>query len=397
MASLAILLLLLTVFWDGPSSAAALSTDELVELIRDLKGQDDRLMRWDATEHTAERQPTACQKLPEAAAMLVQEKDATDNDAADPRRRLACEYATWCITDNPYDRAKFSDQPGVHEAVVKILANGSPATSAAAGHLIYIAVFANEKNHQGFFRAGAVEALADVIISGSQKKTLAVQLMWGMAALQNLFASYCATRHDGRCYWDWPDQKNRLEMQADSLPVISDGRAMRRAALQISRLVPVLQEHVCRGPVAAGDADVVMVGENAVAGRDDDDPAIVPWAAAGALKNLALEEEAAGLLDGPSMVCYCNLKESPDWLEEAKAYDLLTFLRPHDPCWNQDQGSGVCIDGIFLDEEGYYCDGYGEASEEECSAKDIFTGQPATKLCCGCGGGERFQEVHEEL
>ena len=91
------------------------------------------------------------------------------------------------------------------------------------------------------------------------------------------------------------------------------------------------------------------------------------------------------------------LKDSYDWLEELKGNDLLLFLRPHDPCWNDEDYSALCIDDLFLDEEGYYCDDYEEADEDECKAKDIFTGKPASEKCCGCGGGRKLGEAHEEL
>jgi len=56
------------------------------------------------------------------------------------------------------------------------------------------------------------------------------------------------------------------------------------------------------------------------------------------------------------------------------------------------------VDGWFLDEEGYYCDDYGSVEEEEdCEAKDVFTGLPATELCCGCGGGVRYGDTRDEL
>lgn len=76
---------------------------------------------------------------------------------------------------------------------------------------------------------------------------------------------------------------------------------------------------------------------------------------------------------------------------------MLDFLRPHDPCWNAEDGSALCVDAVFLDSEGYYCDDYEEASEEECNAKDIFTGKTAKESCCGCGGGAKFGETQDEL
>jgi len=95
MTSSALFLSLLLIIAWLQNHVLAVSTEELVGLIRDLKGTDERIMRWDASEHTAERQTEgACEKMPEVAALLVKEKD-------DTRLRLGCEYATWCITDNP--------------------------------------------------------------------------------------------------------------------------------------------------------------------------------------------------------------------------------------------------------------------------------------------------------
>ena len=57
----------------------------------------------------------------------------------------------------------------------------------------------------------------------------------------------------------------------------------------------------------------------------------------------------------------------------------------------------MCIDEVFLDEEGYYCDGYEEATEQECQAKDVFTGKTAKEKCCGCGGGTKYGTTQDEL
>lgn len=240
-----------------------------------------------------------------------------------------------------------------------------------------------------------MEILAEII---DDKTALPVQLMWAMAALQNLAASYCATRHNGRCFWSWDGKKDHVTIEKEAKPVISDGSPVRLAALDIPSLIPMLQHWACQGPVPGRASDTnILVGENAVAGRDDANPAIIPWAAAGALKNLALEKAARPMLEGPGFACYCKLKESYDWLEELKANDLLLFLRPHDPCWDDGENSAMCIDGIFLDKEGYYCDDYEEADDEECQETDIFTGKSANELCCGCGGGTKYGDSHEEL
>jgi hypothetical protein len=393
MAAMAIICILLSAFFS--LTGAALTEAELVDMVRDLKGTDTRMMRWDATEYTAERQEGgACEKMPEAAA-VIKEGSKEDN----LRALLACEYATFCITDNPYQRAQFSKVHGIHKAVVELVKTGTPQTSAMASHLIYISSFTNEKNQQGYFKAHAVDAVGVIILN---RKALAVQSMWAMAALSNMAASYCATKADGRCYWTFTKDQNYVVIGEDSLPIISDGTAIRQAAMQIPGLIAALTDSACQGPVKGTASDeYILPGDNAVAGRDDANPAIVPWAATSALKNLAVEPAAKPLMEGPALACYCRLKDSYDWLEENKGEGILLHLRPHDPCWNEsddDEPSGVCVDGYLLDEEGYYCEDYGQVTDDECEAKDVFSGVKAAELCCGCGGGERFNRGrHEEL
>mmetsp|Transcript_15625 Transcript_15625/g.34151 ORF Transcript_15625/g.34151 Transcript_15625/m.34151 type:complete len:125 (-) Transcript_15625:89-463(-) len=107
-----------------------------------------------------------------------------------------------------------------------------------------------------------------------------------------------------------------------------------------------------------------------------------------ALKNLALEPSAKPELD-KALECACYLKFSMDWLEESKSYGLIQFLRrTGDPCWWR--GATLCIDDDFLDGGLYTCSDYEGSNPEECQgedSKDIFTGEPATKACCECGGG----------
>ena len=297
-----------------------------------------------------------------------------------------------CITDNPPVRAKFSDVPGIHQAVVDLVRSGNAKLSAKACHVIYIASFANQRNQHGFFDAGAVQALAQIILDDSGS-ILPVQTMWAMAALQNLAASYCETEEDGRCYWMFPHGEHNLVIDPNSLPMISDGSAIRQAAIKIPGLVNELIEYACEGPVE-GDVEggFILVGENAEAGRDEIDHSIVPWAAAGALKNLAIDKEGRELIDRVDGVgCYCELKESDDWLEENKGEGLLLHLRTHIPCWIDNEGEVSCVDEFFWDEEGYSCKDYGpHVTDDECEAKDTATGMPAADMCCNCGGGTRF-------
>jgi len=196
-----------------------------------------------------------CDNLPQATASLVEEPDDDDDDD-DLRKRALCEYATWCITNNPHQRAVFDEAGGGTrsrggDSRVGVSVDFGGGVSS---HL-HRRVFANERNHPSFIRAGTVQALADVIVKSATAETpppFAVRSMWAMAALRNLEASYCDREDDGRCYWAWDagdgdhrhdgDENNshELTMEEDSLPLLSDGSSARRTAMEIPNLVAAL-------------------------------------------------------------------------------------------------------------------------------------------------------------
>ena len=98
--------------------------------------------------------------------------------------------------------------------------------------------------------------------------------------------------------------------------------------------------------------------------QNRDKASVVPWAAAGALKNLALSEGAVFdiLMHKDTARCLCRLKKSSDWLESSKSSAALYFLQP------RAQGR---VDG------GFACDGYphtepqptAKSSEGHCASK----------------------------
>jgi len=380
--------LLLAVIFLTSNAEPTLSVEQLESLVNDIKGDDVRLMRWDATKYTHKRQSHGgCDHLPTALNTIIQSKD-------DKTQRLACEYATFCITDNPKERAILAQTQGIHQAVTNLVSSKDAQVSAMASHLIYIGSFANADNHQGFVKAGAVKALAAVC---KQTKPLAVQAMYAAAALQNLAASYCDTEDDGRCYWYWTEKKDHVVIEEDSLPLVSDGTRVRQEMLRDQDLVDILKKMACMGPVQGEmSSKNPFPGENAHMGRDDASPNVLAWAATGALKNLALEPKAKVLLES-TMPCFCRLSHSSDWLEENKGEGVLHHMRRTDPCWfeNDDHTGKLCIDKHFLDIEGYTCEDYDDASEEECEQVDK-AGTKAESACCACGGGDREAD-HEEL
>jgi hypothetical protein len=449
---------------DGPSKM--LTRGELQELLDRVRIDDYRIMRWHARSKTRKAQRLGgCDALPPALDLLVattktttkaatttimasgedaaaeaEAKDEDDDDERSALQALALEYATFCITDNPSNRAKLAQQDGIYQAVVQLLKSSKPAVASAAAHVIYIASFANKANHFGFFRAGAVSALVDTVLrydDGSRRPVdggadatasadsaavpseaapgmvvRADQAMWALAALQNLAASYCDTENDGRCYWRWGGHADgssafhTLSVEEDSLPVTSEGTSMRLTTLKEPRLVPHLVHLTCDLSVLQGGEMTdtnPFPGDNARVGRDENSSNLVSWAAAGALKNLGLDPEGRRQmkdLESVLLPCLCRIaRRSGDWLERNKAEGLLGHLRyGGNPCWwsrdeVEDEENRVleCIDANYADGEGYHCGDYGHASEDECRAPDaIHKSLLASEACCGCGGGMRL-------
>ena len=110
-----------------------------------------------------------------------------------------------------------------------------------------------------------------------------------------------------------------------------------RQILNDRELLDALAALVCRGPVRGTEGPSnPFPGHDATAGTDDESsPNIVPWAAAGTLKNVALESSPDFLkfVEPYVVPCACRMKRSKDWLEANKADGLIGYTRRKDPCW----------------------------------------------------------------
>lgn len=385
---------------------------ELKFLVAQLKGGDKRLLRHDAPEHThgARNKEGTCDKLHHSLSILVDE----ESYASDDTKYLICELATLCITDHPIYRNEFASVDKIHDNVINLVASMNPKVSAKAAHLMYIATFGNSLNHQLFVSKGAIPALSAIV---KNYQSAALQVMYALAALQNLAASYCEFNfHDEEtkvpassaesCSWGWRLNQEHIGMILEDEDVlISDGSVARQRISADTDLMAIVKELVCEGPVEGEPSeDNIFPGLNAIStGRDDRNLAIVPWAATGLLKNLALEPAAKSAVE-KSLDCLCYMAESPDWLESSKAQATLYHLRREkDPCWfdaeNEDRLD--CIDKNFLDDGYSTCEDFSNAISEDCDNRmDLFTGVTARQACCECGGGYQllFEALlHDEL
>jgi hypothetical protein len=235
----------------------------------------------------------------------------------------------------------------------------------------------------------------------------------------------------------------------DESPILVDGEAARLQVLEHNNkeLVEELIERVCRGPSETRQGDA-MPGDSTIRnGEHLQAESIVTWAAAGALRNLALSAKARQYLlhhveqyDDvvPLTLCLCELTTSEDWLEKLKAEDALFHLGVHDACHAEapplDTYAGPCVDqlgwlGLSEDKEftcwdyeprqfdsgDHYEDGHDEKAVEQLQAKhypdyycdkygDVegaILGDDSSKIsaqeaCCFCGGGYRFSNKNHD-
>ena len=307
---------------------------------------------------------------------LIDQRTPHDVDISLPplARAKAAEAITIYVTDHPANRAKIGGAAGVSRALVElvdrswrdavahdpqVLTNQTDImflAAESAAEAIWILSFNSPANHASLIREGAIEALSGLVTARDVHgvATPPRAAMWAAAALQNLAASYCGETNDGRCPWDWPQGGTQLAVR-DRVKVTVDSEAARVKIASMPKLIDSLARYACEGPVSpydplAGRASAyegIPIGPttqermDAMFGVGVPWPsrarvdsrkhyAVVPWAAAGALKNIALSEYGANAIIGSenSSKCLCRLAVSRDWLESSKAQAALAFIRP---------------------------------------------------------------------
>jgi hypothetical protein len=373
-------------YWTLPSNEhePSLSID-LDKSIQNLRQDDNRLVVVSVGSPTSKVQRNGgCDHLAEALDLLRNKK------ISDETKAKVAQFGVLCVTDNADNRAILSKVIGIHKALVKLVQSSDSDAAAAACNLIYISSFSNKENHQGFINARAVDVLSTAIKSPQSRPHTT---MWACAALANLAASYCAGTKDGRCYWDWKENRSYVTIGKSSLPLDSDGLNVRKAMLQDKDLIQTLQKLTCGKPASKATMDQnPWPGENAIKGRDEDSPSIVTWAAAGALKNLALLPEAHQAIE-QVLPCLCRLYNSPDWLEQNKGEMTIYHVRNANPCFFGKSGKDLdqdlsCIDRLWKDKDGYACNDY---KAKECQGDGSVSnkqGVSAKDACCVCHGGD---------
>ncbi|KAL3913249.1 MAG: hypothetical protein SGILL_006566 [Bacillariaceae sp.] len=403
--------------------AKVLMPAELVAMSEKLRGDDSRLVRPSPTKETAKAQNEVC---PSEISSLVETLSA--DSLTLQTRGQAAEVLQLCTTNNAKNRAKIGSvgrgtiftaaRELLHEGMStynatlpmraspqkrKELLDGIGKSLAQVAEAVWILSFNNENNQKGFFEAGVVEELIATIqacpITFGQEGPCSEAVMWSLAALQNLAASYCDTA-DGLCEWD--RNKNApdflfLPFGVQKTTSVDDqvrGRIMH--FWEEEGFGKVVNYLLCGGPVRMPHGEDYswpgQAGDIESALR----PEIIPWAAAGLVKSLALEKSARSYLhqqiedNGQLFVCLCDIhKRSPDWLEAEKAYDALYRLGWEYRC---PDAMDYCEDDgdFWVDAEtGKSCLDF--ENEKLCASMGHHVGKEddstANEACCICGGG----------
>lgn len=317
-------------------------------LVEYLRAGDRRMVRPSPSGVTILRrdEPTSRSRLDAVIKELVEIRTAqgiVDISLPDLARAKAAEAITLFVTDSPTNRAHIGAAPGVFEALVGLIdrawrnAMAFDADCAeertqqaflaaeASAEALWILAFNSPTNHAAILRTNAIEVLASVVVSRDMRglQTPPRAAMWAAAALQNLAASYC----DGVCPWVWErGEVGRLTVGHSTLTI--DAESARRHIAAQPGLIDAVVAYACDGPVPEFDGGQAPWPSKAnVESRDR--PSIVPWAAAGLLKNLALSDVTAeALLTHKDVApCLCALARSRDSLERSKSSAALYFLQ----------------------------------------------------------------------
>lgn len=395
------------------ASGQMLDVETLTNMKTRLADVDNRLVRFSTlSEETKELQDDVC---PIAIPHIYESLESGDIAHAG----LAAEVLQLCTTNNPRNRATIGRTGYVHKRLNSLINNGvatyhdehksakekRQATHALAkvSEAVWILSYNDDYNADLFVDAGLVHSLMSVlkfcIVDFKDEESICSDaVMWSLAALQNLAATYCNS-NSGRCDWEWDGDDLAIshEHQAKSDKALARRKVI-IAHVKAMNIAELLTHFVCQGPVHKPNGDT-----HPWPGKSEDPvahghmPTIIPWAAAGFIKNLALEPSIreAWWHHNKMFHCLCEMSWSPDWLEESKASTALYNLGweyycpdVHDGCadypdWEEKSDGMTCQEY----EDKLYCAEHGNLTDAE--------GIEANDACCICGGGE--SDEHDEL
>ena len=302
------------------------------ELSSYLRAGDSRLVRPSPLTTTAARQREAAvlELLPAVLQELV-DTNATsvcdcDDAVEQSSHATAAEALHLLTTNNPSNRQLIGGSPDALAGLVSLVGESlscnntasSPSWRAAeeAAEALWILAFNSASNHKALLELGAPEALAAALLTPHAPPRCK---MWAAAALQNLAASYCVTA-DGRCSWEWVGDPGAQALEVrERLTIDAESARLRIAA--VPGLLHALIDLASAPPPESGLLPNQALTSDRLA------PGIAAWAAAGALKNLALSRSLrAALQDSAAPHALCALRASKCWLQSSKSQAALRHL-----------------------------------------------------------------------
>ena len=307
----------------------------IADLATYLRAGDERLVRPSPNAKTAARQreERSLALLPAAVAALNPNATAVcdcDDLAEQSSHATAAEVLHLLTTDNPRNRRAIGATPDALLALVSLVGESlscnntfwSPSWLAGeeAAEALWILSFNDRANHAALLEAGAPEALAAPLLAAHAPPRAK---MWAAAALQNLAASYCDTQ-DGRCSWRWSGDPGAMALEPHEALVI-DAEPARRRIGAVPGIFAALVDLAAAPPAEDG------LLPSAATVSDRLSPGIAAWAAAGALKNLALSPTLREkIIAAGAPHALCALSRSRCWLQNSKSRAALGFLEVRD-------------------------------------------------------------------
>lgn len=409
------------------ASAEILGSSKLKDLSKQLRGDNESLVRPNPSEVTAKAQKDIC---PFVISSLVETVRSSEILSV---RADAAEVLHLCTTRNAANRMDIglADNGQIFESLKDVIHSGMKAIKsiekmnpesdldhiiaigseagnaiAHASESIWILSYNNEHNQKGFFEAGIVEELIDSIkycpVFFDRDGFCSAANMWSFAALQNLAASYCDTE-TGYCDWQRNDETRALTLPKGVKKMSTVDKEIRSKIMdQIKEkdarsFRNLLNYFICGGPVNSPHDETYSWPGRATYPNSISHPEIVPWAAIGLLKSLVIDESTRRYLsekneeNGELFMCLCDVfKNTPDWLEENKA-TIATYRMGWDDYCPDVHDRCVDKEGWVESETGKTCSDY--ESERLCAdmGMKLGGGIPANEACCVCGGGTQIE------
>jgi len=318
-----------------------------------------------------------------------------------PRWDAAASVITLCTNQNPRNRARlwqFGD--ALHRALVAMGRNiitqegVTWVAAAAAFETIESAIIESPENHDLFMKAdvvGAVMHAMSLPCRGASYCHLAQ--MRAALVIEALTASYCFTE-TGDCEWEYDHNLKHVELEPH-MTIKFDPEQVRLNIIHNRELLTHLIEMACSGPIDEEPDDELYPWPSRAKFNQGSAKVktIKPWAAAAALRNLALSPAAHGAI-APAFKCLCDLTRSPDALEEVKGEETINRLGFQEgDCPRLYDERCMDLDG-WRDSEGDDCQTY-EVNRwcAEYGEKEDQRGVIADDACCACGGGSTKQQM----